>query len=208
MYKSLVLFTLLAFTACSSDTPEENNKLDATSTENTEVKTAGLCNPEAEPRFKGLLTGSFNFGDFYGGKVIDFDKLGENGYQFSEVEGEDYTVQHVFSPQMQEFLIIRESKKDKIITEMTLITRRYITDKCIGVNSSIPDFIAAYSDYEIGFDAGNDAYYFSTQELLGMKFNVLGVFFTGSNGSDSKRKYNKEDFQEGTQITNVSLSDF
>lgn len=202
------LYLLFAFSlfACESDNMNDSS-IDSETLKNVVV--AKKCDPSQEKNFKGLIQNSVRLGGFEGGQPIQLDKLKAKGFQFSEVDGETNIIQHVFSPDLREIMIVRLSKKDFIIREITLITRDYITDKCIGVKSSIGEFIDAYSEYEIGYDAGNDSFYLSTPELMGIKFYILTTTFTGSmNDVSPRKKFKLEDFDSNTSIVNVGLSDF
>ncbi len=202
----LPFFLILFLFSCNSKTTSNSGQ----GVEKAQdMKPTKKCDPSSEPNFKGLIENSARIGKIEGGMPLKIAELKAKGYKFSGVDGENDIIQHIFSPDMRELFIVRETKKDHLVREITLIARDYVTSKCIGVNSSINDFIAAYPDYEIGFDASNDSFYISTPELLGVKFNLLTITYTGDMSEvNPRKKYSKDQFAPDTKIANIHLSDF
>ena len=96
-----------------------------------------------------------------------------------------------------------ESTED--IGEMRIFSEQFRTEKGIGVNSTLEEFIQAYPEYKIWYTYVSDMYVVETEEVEA-QFLLKAEDFTGEMKVDSvMTPLEKGDFKEGARIAKVRM---
>lgn len=96
-----------------------------------------------------------------------------------------------------------ESTED--IGELRLFSENFRTDKGIGVNSTLAEFIQAYPEYKIWYTYVSERYVVETEEVEA-QFLLKAEDFIGEMEVNSvMTPLEKEDFKEGASITMVRM---